>query len=397
MIGGIFNVLGRAAQQSAEQKQKNTDAQNEMNRMMMMAGYRPNEADPTLTQGGAGLLDSLKSGLKGSFGSTPYEFSPSQYSFDPESPQGQMLALRKQEVGDLKDWRDEQSRLEQERLDQSRERDRWEKFQNDRSHSWERYQWNRERSDKNKERWYRNQRNKVEDDFKQQGLDIAKTQATNSGYRILTKNGSMITVDFNETGEDGRPKTTFHTLPVNAPQKTRDALQLVLTLSQLTSDDELMDKLGNSSDNIEKMLDGAIKAFMVTMVESARKDRGSGTSMYDEHEPNDGGSTSPTQEPYINSNAEDVDPITWIGGEKHGLTKEETAEYLEIKNVLKNAPTGGRSRTQEAGKEADRLRELESLIENRTTRWEGSGRTGKRVDIPMNEFLDIISKGEGNN
>ena len=93
MIGGIFNVLGQAAQQSAEQKQKNTDAQNEMNRMMMMAGYRPNEADPTLTQGGAGLLDSLKSGLKGSFGSTPYEFSPSQYSFDPESPQGRRMAM----------------------------------------------------------------------------------------------------------------------------------------------------------------------------------------------------------------------------------------------------------------------------------------------------------------
>ena len=94
MIGGIFNVLGQAQQQAQAQQQKNMDAQNEMNRIMAMAGYKQNEADPAATQGGAGFMSSLKN----TFGSTPYEFDPSQYAFDPNSPQGQQLQLEKDRV-----------------------------------------------------------------------------------------------------------------------------------------------------------------------------------------------------------------------------------------------------------------------------------------------------------
>ena len=62
MIGGIFGVLGQAQQQAEAQKQKNLESENEMNRIMMMSGYRP-QADPSATQGGApqqGIMDMLR-------------------------------------------------------------------------------------------------------------------------------------------------------------------------------------------------------------------------------------------------------------------------------------------------------------------------------------------------
>jgi|APSaa5957512535_1039671.scaffolds.fasta_scaffold80348_1 hypothetical protein len=98
MIGGIFGVLGQAQQQAEAQKQKNLESENEMNRIMMMSGYRP-QADPSATQGGApqqGIMDMLRQ----NYGKPdPYQFNPSQYAFDPNSPQGQELALKSRSVG----------------------------------------------------------------------------------------------------------------------------------------------------------------------------------------------------------------------------------------------------------------------------------------------------------
>tara|TARA_R110002073_G_scaffold141383_2_gene292487 strand:- start:2227 stop:3315 length:1089 start_codon:yes stop_codon:yes gene_type:complete len=98
MIGGIFGVLGQAQQQAEAQKQKNLESENEMNRMMMMSGYRP-QADPSATQGGApqqGIMEMLGQ----TYGKPdPYQFDPSQYAFDPNSPQGQELAIKSRSVG----------------------------------------------------------------------------------------------------------------------------------------------------------------------------------------------------------------------------------------------------------------------------------------------------------
>jgi len=98
MIGGIFGVLGQAQQQAEAQRQKNLDAQNEMNRVMMMAGYRPNATDPAATQGGAppqGIADILGQ----TYGKSDYEFDPSQYTFDENSPQGQALQNERDKIG----------------------------------------------------------------------------------------------------------------------------------------------------------------------------------------------------------------------------------------------------------------------------------------------------------
>ena len=276
MIGGIFNVLGQAQQQAQAQQQKNMDAQNEMNRIMAMAGYKQNEADPAATQGGAGFMSSLKN----TFGSTPYEFDPSQYAFDPNSPQGQQLELQRKENEAIKKYYEDKIGLEREQLDHARERNLWEQQFNNRKFSWDKYRWNAERADDksvaSRQEHYQRQRDRIEDDFRQQGLDISHTQATNSGYKVLTKNGQLVTIDFSAIEKDGKPKVTYTKLPESASASTRQALESIATIASFVGNEELMGKIPEATqESLKGMLDSLMKGLTKQMVEEHRKDKGS--------------------------------------------------------------------------------------------------------------------------
>tara|TARA_Y100000593_G_scaffold35732_2_gene69765 strand:- start:2967 stop:4094 length:1128 start_codon:yes stop_codon:yes gene_type:complete len=238
MIGGIFNVLGQAQQQAQAQQQKNMDAQNEMNRIMAMAGYKQNEADPAATQGGAGFMSSLKN----TFGSTPYEFDPSQYAFDPNSPQGQQLELQRKEHEAIKKYYEDQIGLREQEADLNRNRFNEQKIQNAfsrsqtlRKFSADRYDALRNASFRDRELAFREAQARVEADLKRQDIGIAHMNATANGYKFINDDGQFITIDILNKDKDGNPTMTVKSLPSTATEKQVNALTQVRTLAQLKS------------------------------------------------------------------------------------------------------------------------------------------------------------------
>ncbi len=238
MIGGIFNVLGQAQQQAQAQQQKNMDAQNEMNRIMAMAGYKQNEADPAATQGGAGFMSSLKN----TFGSTPYEFDPSQYAFDPNSPQGQQLELQRKENEAIKKYYEDQIGLRGQEADLNRDRFNEQKIQNAfsrsqalRKFSADRYDALSNASFRDRELAFREGQARVEADLKRQGIGIAHMNATANGYKFINDDGQFITIDILNKDKDGNPTMTVKSLPSTATEKQVNALTQVRTLAQLKS------------------------------------------------------------------------------------------------------------------------------------------------------------------
>ena len=242
MIGGIFGVLGQAQQQAEAQKQKNLDAQNEMNRVMMMAGYRPDATDPAATQGGAppqGIADILGQ----TYGTSDYEFDPSQYAFDPNSPQGQRLALDQRRVA-LEETIAENEKTHQDKVfDHNKSQDAWQQTHVYRKYSDERADKLRQMSYKDRLLAFDRDKLSVERDLRQQGINIAHMNATANGYKFINKGGQFVTIDIFNKDENGQPTMTVEELPPTATTQQRNALQQVVTLADLKSTKEFWDEL----------------------------------------------------------------------------------------------------------------------------------------------------------
>lgn len=259
MIGGIFGVLGQAQQQAEAQKQKNLESENEMNRMMMMSGYRP-QADPSATQGGApqqGIMEMLGQ----NYGKPdPYQFDPSQYAFDPNSPQGQKLSLEQAALDESIASRKSGDSFTQQNLDLDTQRfnaaetqQAWDNTESARRFSYERGDKLKEMSLDKREFEFKKEQFRIERDLKEQGIEIAHMNATANGYRFINDGGQFITIDILNKDENGNPTMTVEELPTTASESQRSALIKVRTLSTIKSEpffDELPDEQKKQFDDL---------------------------------------------------------------------------------------------------------------------------------------------------
>ena len=245
MIGGIFGVLGQAQQQAEEQKQKNLASENEMNRVMTMAGYRP-QADPSATQGGAPQQQGVMEMLGQTYGKPdPYKFDPSQYAFDPNSPQGQELAIKKQGV-DV----DEQGAKEVARHNKATE-DIAEQGQID-----DRYL-GRLRDQNAKESLTIQERNQTLHEqaaawdryFKDKGLDIDKLQIDSGRYKVFEKDGQTFVFD-PYLAEQGKEAWTISDPQADSNLPLKVLASMPAFIKALKENDMFPDM---SDDQLEKM------------------------------------------------------------------------------------------------------------------------------------------------